>query len=152
MNEHEKPVFTDKRGKVGGPPKMVNREAHIKQRIIDGAASEEEKEEYMRDYQQAPPEAPETVDARTAFLVVVGNNGQAIATADLSAVSKLPAGLPQASLEDMYGAVCLVRRDLDANSTMVQVVQQLQMQQQAMQQQAMQRQVNQPVNGFSRGA
>lgn len=142
MDEQDNGIaFTDKRRLVAGEdgPYLFaeddvvtldapDRKSYLKARILDGAATEDEKNEYMSEHQEAPPEVDDTLDARAAFLVILGSNGAALATADLNAITKLPGGLPPASLDDMYSGVSLVKRDLDANTTMLNVLQGLQQQ------------------------
>lgn len=72
-------------------------------------------------------------EALTAFLVIVGHDGTAQATHDVNINLSIDR---EATVDDMYHGVCIVKRDIDASITSRQVVFGLNVSAQAMQEKA----------------
>ena len=163
MSEHDHPVtITDRRtkhqeqaeqdlradhpghGEETAKETDENRAARVKSALLDGKSdtlSDDDKQWFLA--QQEETDLPdETRSVRAAFVVVIEHNGNAIA----APLEFLDSVEPEsaASFDDMYAAVCLVKRDLDARQVSGTVMMEMQRQAQQMAQQ----QQRSGMNGF----
>lgn len=150
MSEHEHPVtITDKRTKHQvqaeqelrdehpghGEETDEKRAARIKSALLDGKAdslTDEDKQWFL--VQQEETDLPDEVQSvRSVFVIVIEHSGNVMAaTPDI--LEKVTAE-KDASYDDIYAAVCLVRRDLEARQAAGNVMMEMQRQAQQMAQQ-----------------
>lgn len=82
----------------------------LRAKVANGTASEQEKEEFLRMQAEAEPEPTEPgIDCLTAFYVVIGHDGGAVAFADEGQTINVDR---QPTIDDYYSACALVQRDI----------------------------------------
>ncbi len=75
-----------------------------------------------------------TIDARTAFLVIIGHDGSARATSDVNTLLTIE---HEANVDEMFTGACIIKRDIEASIASKHVVFGLNVSAQAMQEKAM---------------
>ena len=160
MSEHEHPVvITDKRTQhhavtdLGGLPTAPDetnedRAARIKSALLDGkrdTLSEDDVQWFLA--QQEETDLPSEIQSvRSVFVIVIEHSGNVMAaTADI--LDKVTAE-KDATFDDIYAAVCLVKRDLDARQSAGNVMMEMQRQAQQMAQQQQSQRAAQSLQGM----
>jgi hypothetical protein len=143
MSEPQQPItITDKRKKAGEPPPM---HPALSQEEAAALMQQQVQEELERDGEKR--DAGEVRQALTAFLVVVGHDGSAVATSDVNTQLVIDR---EATVDDMFAGASIVVRDINAATTSKHVVFGLNVSAQAMQEKAMAAQLAQQ-NGLNLG-
>lgn len=102
----------------------VDRIQELRGKALDDTWTPEEREELLRlqgEQEEADKQASseDSIDAVTAFLVIVYRDGSARATTDVNTMLTIDR---EANIDDMYGASSQVLRDIDATVTARNVV------------------------------
>lgn len=148
VEEDRDEEFTPLEARTDSEPQETERQARINElRDLAGerALTQDEAAEMLRlqaAEEQGLDEA-QTYPAVTAFLVVVHHDGSVQATPDVNLIMSLER---MATVDDMYGALAIVQRDIESSITAKQVVFASQMASKALQEQAQARQMVDRLN------